>query len=219
MILRGIRKHVAEPNGDARILFDGLDFEMDDGGGSVALTGRSGSGKSTLLRILAGLDLDFDGDYAFADRQLAKSATAMARHRRQNIGIVTQDYGLLGDRDVLRNVRLGARDRRGASQRALECLDLVGVAGLARKRPRHLSGGEAQRVAIARALMNEPPVILADEPTGALDQTTELEILNLFGDLQERGTSLVIATHSDAVAEACGRRVRISDGRLVDGAS
>ncbi|KTR09546.1 ABC transporter ATP-binding protein [Curtobacterium luteum] len=213
--LRDVSKSVIEPDGSARVLFDRLDFELSDQDHSVAVTGRSGAGKSTLLRILAGLDTDFTGTYMHDGRILQRTAPEMAAHRLRHVGLVTQDYSLLNDRSVLDNVRLGVPDRARATCGALHALEAVGISHLASKRPRRLSGGEAQRVAIARAIAKHPTVLLADEPTGALDETTESEVLRLFDQLQHGGCKLVIVTHSDRVAERCERQLQVHRHQLV----
>jgi putative ABC transport system ATP-binding protein len=214
--LRSVIKTVREPNGEERCLFDGADLDTGDAT-SVAVLGRSGSGKSTLLRMLAGLDVDYGGEYAFRGERLVASSGAMTRHRLAHLGIVTQGYDLLPDRDVLANVVLGAHGMPRVIRRRIaeEAIQAVGVGHLASKRPAKLSGGEAQRVAIARAIAKRPAVVLADEPTGALDETTETAVLELFTRLQAGGTRFVIATHSDRVAAHCERRVRIEGARLV----
>lgn len=213
--LTAVSKVVREPDGSVRTLFSDLDLTVHEHERSVAVLGRSGAGKSTLLRLLAGTDVDYGGVYSFAGERLAKSPRAMARHRLRHVGIVTQAYDLLPDRSVAANVVVGCSSRSGARERAEEALDLVGIAHLARKRPGRLSGGEAQRVAIARAIVERPAVVLADEPTGALDEDTEDRVLALFDHLADRGTTFVIATHSDRVAQHCQRRVRLTDRRLV----
>lgn len=214
--LQALSKTIREPNGDVRTLLHDLDFEMTGSERSVAILGRSGAGKSTLLRILAGTDVDFGGLYSFGGSRLPKTPAAMAQHRLEHIGMVTQAYDLLPDRSVAANVAIGCRQRAGAAKRVAESLELVGVGALARKRPAQLSGGEAQRVAIARAIVKQPSVVLADEPTGALDEGTEADVLDLFQRLQTEGTRFVIVTHSDRVAQQCERRMRIADQRLVD---
>lgn len=213
--LASVSKSVRERNGELRTLFDGLDFEMTGSERSVAILGRSGSGKSTLLRILAGLDVDFGGVYSYGGTRLPKASAGMARHRSEHIGIVTQAYDLLPDRTVAANVAIGCTRRAGAAARVAESLELVGIGHLARKRPMHLSGGEAQRVAIARAIVKRPSVVLADEPTGALDEGTEADVLDLFERLQAAQTRFVIVTHSDHVAQRCGRRLLIAEHRLL----
>jgi putative ABC transport system ATP-binding protein len=216
IVLRDVSKSIVEPDGSTRVLFDRLDLEIADEECSVSITGRNGSGKSTLLRILAGLDTDFSGTYVHDGHVLAHTAATMAAHRLRNIGFVTQYPSLLGDRSVLDNVRLGVPGRRAAAERAREALETVGVAHLAGKRPRRLSGGEAQRVAIARAIAKRPAVVLADEPTGALDEATEDDMLALFDQLQRAGSTFVIVTHSPRVAQRCERRLALRHGQLVE---
>lgn len=209
-----LTKTVREPDGTQRVLLDALGLRIDGAGRSVAILGRSGSGKSTLLRILAGLDVDYSGTYLFEGEELHRDAGAMARHRRRHVGVVTQGYTLLDDRSVLANVRMGVLERTGRTDRARECLRLVGLEGYERRAPASLSGGEARRVAVARAIAKRPAVVLADEPTGALDAGTETQILELFADLERHGTTLVLATHSDRVAATCDRRLEIRSRTL-----
>lgn len=222
--LEGVTKVLRDRHGGERVLFDRLGLVLGGDVRSVAILGRSGSGKSTLLRILAGLDVDYEGMYAVDGRAVSRQPNAAARHRRERIGIVAQDYDLLDDRNVLANVLLGAkistpsrraRDRAAQEARARECLALVGLAGFKRARVGTLSGGEAQRVAIARAIAKGPSILLADEPTGALDERTEEEILDLFLGLQGSGRRMIVATHSETVARRCDVRLRLSAGRLV----
>ena len=212
--LAGLTKTVREPDGTERVLLDAVDLQVDGPGRSVAILGRSGSGKSTLLRILAGLDLGWSGTYLFDGHELERDAASMARHRRRHVGMVAQGYDLLDDRPVVANVRMGVLERAGRTDRARECLRLVGLEGYERRAPSRLSGGEAQRVAVARAIAKNPTVVLADEPTGALDAGTETAVLELFAELQRRGTTLVVATHSERVAATCDRRLVIRSRTL-----
>ena len=216
LALQSLQKTVREPNGSMRQIFNGLDFVMGSEERSVALLGRSGSGKTTLLRILAGLDATYGGDYHFQGEVLPKRLDPLADHRRMHVGLVAQSYDLLDDFNVERNVLFGARGLEQPERRAMEALESVGLKGMGRKPVTRLSGGEAQRVAIARALVKRPTLILADEPTGALDEATEDDILDLFASLQVNGISFIIATHSPRVAAACQRRVTVSDHRLVE---
>lgn len=215
--LTSITTALREPNGQTRLLFEELDFQVGAQERSVAILGRSGSGKSTLLRILAGLDLGYQGSYRYDGEVLAPSSSVMADHRARTIGIITQRYDLLGDRSVAGNVRMGVRPgtaRATAGALVSDYLALVGLEGFERKNPRRLSGGEAQRVAIARALVKGPRIVLADEPTGALDQSTEEGILDLFDLMNARGSAFIIATHSERVAQRCERRLLLENGRL-----
>lgn len=212
--LRGISKSLAEANGDRRTLFEELDFTLAENERSVALLGRSGSGKSTLLRILAGLDVQYRGQYTFRGSGLPRNPDAMAKYRLENIGIVTQKYDLLEDFNVSRNVGLAVHGTPDSHAKVSGALVAVGLEGFGRKRANKLSGGEAQRVAIARAIVKSPELVLADEPTGALDESTESEVLLLFAALQATGTRFVIATHSNRVADSCDRRVLLEGNRL-----
>lgn len=214
--LTSLSKSIRERNGEVRTLFRDLDFEVTESERSVAILGRSGAGKSTLLRILAGTDVDFSGVYSHGGNRLPKSAAGMARYRLEHIGIIPQSYDLLSDRSVAANVAIGCTQRAGNKARVAACLELVGISHLAAKRPGQLSGGEAQRVAVARAIAKRPAIVLADEPTGALDEDTEEDVLDLFQRLQDAGTQFVIATHSDRVAQRCQRRTRITQHRLVN---
>ena len=188
----------------------------------VALQGASGSGKRTLLQLLGGLDAPSVGEIIFKGKPLRhQTPQAAAIFRGQHVGFVFQAYHLLPDLDALENVCLPAQVQRmphaKAEARARELLDAVGLTDRMTHLPTELSGGEQQRVAIARALMNEPEIILADEPTGNLDTGTEAEIIALLAQLhRERNLTLLVATHDDVVAAAAQRIVRLKDGRIAD---
>lgn len=211
--LRDIDLRVTEPNGRERVIFSGMDFVPGADERSVAILGRSGSGKSTLLRVLAGIKLEYGGTYRYGGGTLDRRSAPMADFRRKTLGFVTQSPTLLPDRNVLQNVLIG--HPRRAAARASECLEWVGLTGFERTRVDRLSGGEAQRVAIARALFSGPELLLADEPTGALDAETETQILRLFERVVESGCRVILATHSERVAEWCDARRTIRDGRLI----
>lgn len=213
--LKNVSKMIREPNGESRFLFDDLQFQLGAGEQSVAILGRSGSGKSSLLRILAGIDLSYQGDYHYEDENLLKNSDAMARHRFKRIGIIAQRYDLLDDLNVVRNVKMGLPTKHDAISRSRSALEDVGLKGFEEKLIRRLSGGEAQRVAIARAIVKAPAIVLADEPTGALDEHTESEVLTLFQKLQVSGIKFIIATHSLRVADQCDRRLVLKDNKLV----
>ena len=199
----------------------GVDLELHRGE-FVALQGASGSGKSTLLHLLGGLDKPSAGTIYFQGKPMAlQSARAAALYRGNSVGFVFQAYHLLPDLDALENVMLPAQVRRltaiPSRRRATELLASVGLADRMDHRPSELSGGEQQRVAIARALMNEPEVVLADEPTGNLDSNTEAEIIDLLNKLhQERNLTLLVATHDEVVAAAAQRVEHLIDGKLTD---
>jgi putative ABC transport system ATP-binding protein len=216
LALQSLKKTVREPDGSVRRIFDGLDFVMGSHERSIALLGRSGSGKTTLLRIIAGLDVHYEGSYVFEGNTVPRRLDPLAGHRRAHIGLVAQSYDLLDDFTVERNVLFGARGLAQPRQRTREALALVGLQGMGGKAVTKLSGGEAQRVAIARAIVKRPTLILADEPTGALDEDTEDDILSLFASLQDAGISFIIATHSPRVAASCHRRVSVAGHRLVE---
>ena len=186
----------------------------------VALQGASGSGKSTLLQLLGGLDAPSEGEIIFKGKPLRhQTPQAATIFRGQHVGFVFQAYHLLPDLDALENICLPAQVQRKphakAEARARELLDAGGLTNRMTHLPTELSGGEQQRVAIARALMNEPEIILADEPTGNLDTGTEAEIIALLAQLhRERNLTLLVATHDDVVAAAAQRIVRLKDGRV-----
>jgi len=191
-------------------------------GERVAVVGRSGIGKSTLLHVLGALDRPEAGEVRIGGRNIyALREQERAVVRAREIGFVFQSYHLLPEMDLAENVMLpawaaGVRGTRAAlRRRALQLLDRVGLADRATHTPLELSGGEQQRAALARALMNEPPLLLADEPTGNLDRATGAQILDLlFGIARQAGHALVLVTHSPEVAALCDRTLTLSDGRL-----
>jgi len=186
----------------------------------LALRGASGAGKSTLLHLIGGLDTPNAGEIVFAGQNLATlSQSDLTHFRNRSVGFVFQSYYLLPELDALENVCLPARIARTpaaqASARARELLDWVGLKDRMDHKPYELSGGEQQRVAIARALINEPGLLLADEPTGNLDSRTGEEIIGLLKKLRaERQTTLIIATHDAKVAECAPRVIQLVDGQI-----
>jgi putative ABC transport system ATP-binding protein len=193
-----------------------------EAGEFVAIMGPSGCGKSTLLNLVAGLDAPSDGELVLAGIELGgRDENELARIRRAHIGMVFQFFNLLGEMTALENVMLpaataGATAKR-AERRAGDLLDLLGLADKAPELPGALSGGERQRLAIARALANEPTLLLADEPTGALDSGGGAEVLELFRRLHGDGQTILLVTHDREVAEAADRIVPMKDGRLLGG--
>lgn len=189
-------------------------------GEMVAIIGKSGAGKSTLLHILACIDSYQEGEYTI-DGTLVKalSERQYAKIRNEKIGMVMQDFALVEDFSALENVMIPLNFAKkkipNKKEKALEALRSVGIEELAKKPCNKLSGGQKQRVAIARAIVNEPSMILADEPTGALDTKTSAEIMELFKKLNKQGRTVVIVTHDPKVAEQCGRIIEISDGKIV----
>ena len=219
----GLSRAFREGGAQLRVL-EGLDLRVD-AGECLAILGRSGSGKSTLLHLLAGLDRPTAGGLRFRGEDVyGGSERRLDRYRRDSIGLVFQSYHLIAELSALQNVLLAARvatpagrwlgARRGARARAAGLLERVGLGHRLHHRPAKLSGGERQRVAVARALVNEPAVLLADEPTGNLDARTGRSVLDLFLGLHAGGQTLVLVTHDDKVAEAADRVVVLESGRL-----
>jgi ABC-type lipoprotein export system ATPase subunit len=198
---------------------DGISFTVRSGE-YVAIVGESGSGKTTLMHVLGGLDRPTSGDVVVDGRSLARtSRRELATLRARAIGFVFQGFNLLPNLDARENVALAARyaRRRGgeAVARAERVLHDVGLADRMHHRPSALSGGQQQRVAIARALVNDPALLLADEPTGELDSRTAETVLELLGALNARGQTLIVVTHSEAVYRRARRVIRLADGRIV----
>jgi putative ABC transport system ATP-binding protein len=219
LVVRGVRKTYEAENAPVRAL-RGTDLTMRRGE-FVAVMGPSGCGKSTLLNLVAGLDSADEGTIFIAGEEVTgKSEDDLARMRRRHIGIVFQFFNLLEGMSVLENVALPAivagMKRKQAETRARDLLDLLGLADKAKAAPGVLSGGQRQRLAIARALANQPTLVLADEPTGALDSEGGHEVLELFRRLHDGGQTILMVTHDDDVAAAAERIVRMKDGRVLD---
>ena len=198
----------------------GVSCDIKDGE-LVAIIGKSGAGKSTLLHILACIDSYQDGEYKIDDTLVkGLSERKYARIRNEKIGMVMQDFALVEDFTALENVMIplnfSKKKIKGKKEKALAALKSVGIEELAKKPCNKLSGGQKQRVAIARAIVNEPSMILADEPTGALDTKTAAEIMELFKSLKAQGRTVVIVPHDPKVAEECGRIIEISDGKIAE---
>jgi putative ABC transport system ATP-binding protein len=216
---KGVRKTYESEGTPVRAL-RGLDMTMDEGE-FVAVMGPSGCGKSTLLNLVAGLDAPTEGEIIVAGESLTdKDENELARMRRRHIGIVFQFFNLLEGMSVLENVTLPAviagTKRRQAESRARDLLDLLGLGDKARSAPGVLSGGQRQRLAIARALANAPTLLLADEPTGALDSEGGLEVLELFRRLHAGGQAILLVTHDEEVAAPATRIIKMRDGRVED---
>ncbi|GGL91901.1 macrolide export ATP-binding/permease protein MacB [Streptomyces fumigatiscleroticus] len=199
---------------------DGVDLDVP-AGQTLAVTGPSGCGKSTLLQLLGGLDRPTDGEVWLGGRRIDRlGERALAGLRRRAIGFVFQSFQLMDELTAVENVELPAllagASPRTARRRAAALLDQVGLTDRARHLPSELSGGQRQRVAIARALVNEPLVVLADEPTGNLDSAATQDILRLFGELRAAGQTLVMVTHDERVAATADRVVSLRDGMLAD---
>lgn len=190
-------------------------------GEMVAIMGASGSGKSTLMNILGCLDRPTTGEYFLKGKHIAEyTDNALAEVRNQEIGFVFQSFNLLPRVSAVQNVELPmiytALTAKERQQRAIQSLEKVGLGDRLENRPNELSGGQKQRVAIARAIVNQPAILMADEPTGALDTKTGLEIMALFQGLNDAGITLLVVTHEADVAQTCKRMIRMQDGRIVE---
>lgn len=186
----------------------------------IAIIGTSGAGKSTLLHILACIDNYQSGEYTI-DETLVKNLSdrQYAKIRNEKIGMVMQDFALVEDFTALENVMIplnfSKKKIQGKKEKALQAIKAVSIEDLAKKPCNKLSGGQKQRVAIARAIVNEPAMILADEPTGALDSKTSAEIMELFKQLNKQGRTVIIVTHDHNIANQCDRIIEISDGKII----
>ena len=202
-------------------ILHGIDLKIYEGE-FVAIVGESGSGKSTLMNIIGVLDKQTEGEY-FLEGIDIKNANEEEMNviRNKKIGFVFQNFNLIGRTSALKNVELPmlyagvpAEER---TKRAKELLSKVGMASRANHMPNELSGGQKQRVAIARSLVNNPSIILADEPTGALDSETSTMVMNIFNDLNKnQGKTIILITHSKEIAEQCPRIVTIKDGKIIN---
>ena len=211
--LEGITKSYRMGDHDMPVLH-GIDLTIADGE-MVAIMGPSGSGKSTLMNILGCLDVPTSGEYRMDGTDVSKlSKRQLARIRGTKIGFVFQSFNLIPRTDALRNVELPLiyTGGRGRKERARQALEQVGLGQRLRHVPSELSGGQKQRVAIARALINEPSILLADEPTGALDSKSSTEIMGLLTELNDAGTTIIVITHEEEIAEFAKRVVRLRDG-------
>ena len=195
----------------------GVDFRVDKGE-FVAIMGPSGSGKSTLMNLLGCLDLPSSGIYRLENLDIQNlKPNQLAEVRNRRIGFVFQSFNLLPRATALENTELPLLYGRVPNSRetALQALERVGLVHRAKHRPTELSGGERQRVAIARALVNNPAIILADEPTGNLDSATGSEIMNLFKQLNLETVTLILVTHEQEVAQQAGRIIQMRDGKII----
>jgi ABC-type lipoprotein export system ATPase subunit len=224
-ILKAENVHKSYRMGATRVVvLKGVNLAVREGE-FVAIVGASGSGKSTLLHILGGLDRPDKGVVRFQDRDVNRmSARELNQYRNETVGFVFQFYHLLDELNVLENVVLSAMisrsvlgwmvARHAARRRGEELLDQLGLRDRARHKPYQLSGGERQRVAIGRALMNQPKLLLADEPTGNLDSATGNGILNVLETLNQAGQTIVLVTHDERVARRAQRIIALVDGRV-----
>lgn len=198
---------------------DDISWSMESGE-YVAITGASGSGKSTFMNVIGALDTPTSGKYFFQHRELNRcSSDELAVFRNHSIGFVFQNFNLVPYLTALENVMLPLRyagaDSRLSRLKAMDKLEKVGLGHRTASLPSQLSGGQQQRVAIARALVHNPPLILADEPTGALDSKTTEEIMNMFDDLSKQGVALIVVTHDMQVAARASRVTSLQDGKII----
>ena len=218
-LLEKVKKSYRIGEEDVEVL-KGIDLQIDQGE-FVAIMGPSGSGKTTLMNILGCLDVPTSGEYILADREVSHlTDDQLSVLRNEHIGFVFQNFYLMPYATVLDNVLLPTlyveRHKEGAAgKRAMEILDLVGLKDRAKFKPNQLSGGQQQRVAIARALINNPEMVLADEPTGQLDSKTAREIMELLARMNERGTTVIVITHDSTTAAYAKRIINLKDGLIV----
>jgi ABC-type lipoprotein export system ATPase subunit len=218
--MRRIHKVFRTPIGDFHALKD-VDIALQRGE-FVSVVGKSGSGKSTLANMLTGIDHPTSGDVRIGDTHVHQlSESQMARWRGTHLGIVFQFYQLLPMLSLLENTMLpmdlaGAYDARQREQRAMALLDRIGLSDVAQKRPSEVSGGQQQSAAIARALANDPPLIVADEPTGNLDSRAAQAVFGIFEELSRQGKTIVMVTHDNSLAERAARTILLADGEVVD---
>ena len=215
--IKNLYKSFGQPGGEVCVL-DGLSFTMQ-AASSVALLGESGSGKSTLLHLIAGLDKSQSGDIEFSGKQLSTlNESALANMRRHQISLVFQQFHLISTLSVFDNIRFqAALCQRFDNAFEAQLIDRLGLSSLLKKLPHQLSRGQQQRVAIARALLHKPKLVLADEPTGNLDEQSSLEVMAVFTDLvKSAGSSLLMVTHSKEMATFMQRSVLLHNGRLSD---
>ena len=221
LTMRGITK-AYQMGDELQVVLKGIDFSVRRGE-FISILGPSGSGKSTMMNIIGCLDSPTSGEFYLSGKKIADMEDKeLARIRNKEIGFIFQQFQLLPRLSALQNVelpliysKLSPIDRR---ERAMIMLDRVGLSDKMPNRPNQLSGGQQQRVAIARALATHPTILLADEPTGALDQKTGQQVLALFKELHEEGNTIIMITHDEQIASYAGRIVRILDGNLSEGA-
>ncbi len=207
-------------NGDNKLqVLKNVSFEVKEGE-FLAIMGSSGSGKSTMMNILGCLDHEYEGEYILDDVDISKSSEDELSHiRNKKIGFIFQSFNLLPKLTAVENVELpltySSVKKTERYERAMKLLEMVGLKERAHHRPNELSGGQRQRVAIARALINEPAIILADEPTGNLDSKSEVEIMKILKNLNEQGKTIVVVTHEPSIGESANRKIIFKDGEII----
>lgn len=218
ILMKNITKSYGSGNGRV-VALDNISLEIRSGE-MVAVTGKSGSGKSTLLHLISGLDRIDAGDYFFNQKEISTlNASQRSNFRRKHTGMIVQSFALVNDKNVFENIALPLKFRRFSSKRiAAEVSNILTKLGLMDKKdcyPYELSGGQKQRVAIGRALISQPEIILADEPTGALDLENEAIIMDLFKEMNKEGKTIIIVTHDEGVSNKCNRKITLKDGKII----
>lgn len=215
--LTGIEKNYGMAEAK-RFVLRGIDLSVCEGE-LLAIKGRSGSGKTTLLNLIAGIDFPSGGEYFFRDERIAlRNQNEASKFRRKHIGMVVQHFALIDDLSVYENIAMPLWIDKLSESKERELVNQImkelGIYELRKQYPRTLSGGEKQRTAIARAVIRNPDLLLADEPTGALDEANGKQIIELFRSLNSQGKTIVVVTHDDVIAQSCDREVHIVDGLI-----
>ncbi len=217
--LENINKIYQTGKNELQVLFD-ICLQIYEGD-FISIVGPSGSGKTTLLNIMACLDRPTSGKYFLGGKNVkSKSNDDLSKIRNKSIGFIFQSFNLISRHTAIENVQMPLQysdtlDKKERNKKALECLEMVDLSNRAKHHPNELSGGQQQRVAIARSLINNPDIILADEPTGNLDSKTSADIINLLKKLHESGKTIIIITHDESIAREAMDTIRIKDGRII----
>ena len=217
--LENINKIYQTGKNELQVLFD-ICLQIYEGD-FISIVGPSGSGKTTLLNIMACLDRPTSGKYFLGGKNVkSKSNDDLSKIRNKSIGFIFQSFNLISRHTAIENVQMPLQysdtlDKKERNKKALECLEMVDLSNRAKHHPSELSGGQQQRVAIARSLINNPDIILADEPTGNLDSKTSADIINLLKKLHESGKTIIIITHDESIAREAMDTIRIKDGRII----
>ena len=217
--LENINKIYQTGKNELQVLFD-ICLQIYEGD-FISIVGPSGSGKTTLLNIMACLDRPTSGKYFLGGKNVkSKSNDDLSKIRNKSIGFIFQSFNLISRHTAIENVQMPLQysdtlDKKERNRKALECLEMVDLSNRAKHHPNELSGGQQQRVAIARSLINNPDIILADEPTGNLDSKTSADIINLLKKLHQSGKTIIIITHDESIAKEAMDTIRIKDGRII----
>jgi len=218
--LKNINKYYRLKGGENFHVLDNVDLAFNNGE-LVAIIGESGSGKSTLMNLIGGLDSNYLGELFINGKDIKKlKKRELDKYRKNEVGFIFQSFNLIGHLSVLDNVTIAMTlsnvKKKERTKHAKEILTELGLENHINKKPNQLSGGQKQRVAIARALINNPEIIVADEPTGSLDSKTSMQVLEIMKDIAKRGKLVIMVTHSEKVASSSSRIVKITDGKIID---